>query len=179
MENNDLLHSGVKGMKWGIRRYQNKDGSLTNAGKKRYNKEMEKLRAEKRVLKTQAATKAKLDKLAAAEKENEELKKSLTAKPKDESKIASHKKMSNEELSRRIERLKLEKEYVDLNKDTTVKGKKVLMAALERSGENLTTQVFNHVGAMALNSVFKKIPQLSKTDDQGNLMDVIYSNNKK
>lgn len=35
---NVLLHSGVKGMRWGIRRYQNKDGSLTEAGKKRYRK---------------------------------------------------------------------------------------------------------------------------------------------
>lgn len=35
--NNDYLqHFGVKGMKWGVRRYQNKDGTLTNAGKKRY-----------------------------------------------------------------------------------------------------------------------------------------------
>ena len=31
-----LQHYGVLGMKWGHRRYQNKDGSLTNAGKKRY-----------------------------------------------------------------------------------------------------------------------------------------------
>ena len=29
-----LMHHGVKGMRWGIRRYQNKDGSLTNVGKK-------------------------------------------------------------------------------------------------------------------------------------------------
>lgn len=35
-ENNELRHYGVKGMKWGVRRYQNKDGSLTPAGKKRY-----------------------------------------------------------------------------------------------------------------------------------------------
>lgn len=33
---NKLTHSGIKGMKWGVRRYQNKDGSLTPAGKKRY-----------------------------------------------------------------------------------------------------------------------------------------------
>ena len=32
--NGELYHYGVKGMKWGIRRYQNKDGSLTPAGKK-------------------------------------------------------------------------------------------------------------------------------------------------
>ena len=33
---NYLQHHGIKGMKWGVRRYQNKDGTLTNAGKKRY-----------------------------------------------------------------------------------------------------------------------------------------------
>lgn len=35
---NTLSHHGVKGMKWGVRRYQNADGSLTPAGKKRYGK---------------------------------------------------------------------------------------------------------------------------------------------
>lgn len=32
----ELYHHGIKGMRWGVRRYQNKDGSLTDKGKKRY-----------------------------------------------------------------------------------------------------------------------------------------------
>lgn len=39
MDNKSLSHAGVKGMRWGVRRYQNKDGSLTDAGKKRYYRE--------------------------------------------------------------------------------------------------------------------------------------------
>lgn len=38
----ELCHHGVKGQKWGVRRYQNLDGSLTNAGKARRKKKSSK-----------------------------------------------------------------------------------------------------------------------------------------
>lgn len=34
----ELMHYGIKGQKWGVRRYQNEDGSLKGAGKKRYSR---------------------------------------------------------------------------------------------------------------------------------------------
>ena len=37
LTNSELKHHGILGQRWGIRRFQNKDGSLTSAGRKRYN----------------------------------------------------------------------------------------------------------------------------------------------
>lgn len=37
--NDELMHHGIKGQKWGVRRFQKKDGSLTPAGKKRYSED--------------------------------------------------------------------------------------------------------------------------------------------
>ena len=45
MNQNELYHHGVKGMKWGVRRYHNADGSLTSAGRKKISKEYKKLSA--------------------------------------------------------------------------------------------------------------------------------------
>ena len=39
----ELYHFGIKGMKWGVRRYQNKDGSLTKAGRRRAQKDADSL----------------------------------------------------------------------------------------------------------------------------------------
>ena len=61
MENNELKHYGVLGMKWGIRRYQNKDVSLTSNGRKRYQSEDSK--------KTQQIKKKKISEMS-----NQELK---------------------------------------------------------------------------------------------------------
>lgn len=58
MENTELTHWGIKGMRWGIRRWQNKDGSLTKAGRKKYMKEEHDIDPEtrkKQVLATRSA----------------------------------------------------------------------------------------------------------------------------
>ena len=52
-----LSHHGILGMHWGIRRYQNKDGTLTEAGKKRFNKldaEADKIKDHNKRLKAKA-----------------------------------------------------------------------------------------------------------------------------
>lgn len=62
--NGELYHWGIKGQKWGHRRYQNKDGSLTPAGRKRYSDDP-------KVVKSKAAVKqANEDRVKAFEEYN-------------------------------------------------------------------------------------------------------------
>lgn len=44
-QNTYLAHFGIKGQKWGVRRYQNENGSLTPEGEKRYSKDVAKYRS--------------------------------------------------------------------------------------------------------------------------------------
>jgi hypothetical protein len=50
MSNYELYHWGVKGMKWGVRRYQNKDGSLTSVDKKELTPVQKKARTKKLIV---------------------------------------------------------------------------------------------------------------------------------
>lgn len=99
MKNDELTHWGIKGMKWGVRRYQNKDGSLTAAGKKRL---------------------ARIDKKAERGGWSEDAISAAKTKTK------SVKQMSNAELRKLNERIRLEQEYKNLNKQRTSAGQKAV-----------------------------------------------------
>lgn len=103
MENSVLAHHGIKGMKWGVRRYQNKDGTLTAAGKRR------------------AAKESKL--------EDREIRKS---RKQD---IKNRRKLSPDEIRKKIERLKLEKELKSLTEENIAPGKKFVSDSMQSAGK--------------------------------------------
>lgn len=125
MENNELTHWGIKGMRWGVRRYQNKDGTLTPAGRKHYNKEMEKLKTEQKIIKNKQRTAAKFDKLNKMRQDIEDQKAALKGKSSkkgkaDENKVDvdekkdETKELTTEQLRSKVERARLEREFSNL-----------------------------------------------------------------
>lgn len=59
----DLQHHGIKGQKWGVRRFQNPNGSLTTAGKQRVSEAKKRIDAKNRGTLTNAQLKQKIERL--------------------------------------------------------------------------------------------------------------------
>lgn len=119
--NGELYHHGTKGMRWGIRRYQNKDGSLTPAGKKRYAKleaEMEKLggkSSEKKLSEmTDDEVVAKTNRMRIENNLKEEERRRSEAEQRQRKLQESLDQTTTEELRNRIARLQLEEQYKNL-----------------------------------------------------------------
>lgn len=100
----DLYHWGIKGMKWGVRRYQNKDGSLTPAGRKRYDQDSGELSGDKKFLKSKGKTGKNSSETETIEQKRERLLKSNDPKELYENKHL----LTTAELNERINRIDTE-----------------------------------------------------------------------
>ena len=160
---NELYHYGVPGMKWGVRRYQNKDGSLTPAGKKRYDKEMAKLKEEEKIAKNKLRTQAKLNKLDEKRKEIEALKrgKPIAKSTKQHSK-PSVKDMSDEELRQTVNRLLMEQQYAKLNPQQVSAGQKFVKKVMNDVVVPAATEVGKNVLKDAMTKAVKNDSEASK-----------------
>lgn len=109
-----LAHHGILGQKWGVRRYQNPDGSLTNAGAKRY------VKVESKYNRYLSKSKSFDDKISAARKKNR-------AKIENKiSKIEAKRNLENaDKLDRKIEKKKAQlKDFDDYTKSVNASAKK-------------------------------------------------------
>lgn len=160
---NELMHWGIKGMKWGVRRYQNKDGSLTPAGKKRYDKEMAKLKEEEKIAKNKLRTQAKLNKLDEKRKEIEALKSGKPiAKSTKKSSKPSVKDMSDEELRQTVNRLLMEQQYAKLNPQQVSAGQKFVKKVMNDVVAPAATEVGKNVLKDAMTKAVKNASEASK-----------------
>lgn len=133
MESNELLHYGIKGMKWYQRRYQNKDGSLTPAGRKRYQKlesEIEKLGGKKANQKSSSSS-------------------STSSSSSGTKKISE---MDDSELQRYVNRLRNEKDVFDLNRQIST-----FTAKQKSTGEKIVDKVLNDVLTPAATEAGKRV----------------------
>ena len=99
---NTLQHHGIKGQKWGVRRCQNKDGTLTNAGRRR-------------------------NKYSSDDYRSAHERKSV-------------RRMSDQELRQRINRLQMEKQYRQLSKKDISPGEKFVKDVLRESSKEVAKE---------------------------------------
>lgn len=134
-----LEHHGILGMKWGVRRYQNEDGSLTNAGRKRYGsgkpvgffeaRRIKKRKAEA-AKKRQATLEAK--KRAEEEAQKHEADKQEAIRSGNATAIAKFQnELSNQELREVLDRLNSKQRLSDLVDKETPKKKTKLDKAYD------------------------------------------------
>lgn len=143
-----IKHYGIKGQRWGVRRFQNSDGTLTEAGKKRLAKLEEK-----------------------AHKHDAEIKK-LQGKNKPPTQNPHGKKsifdMSDKELQKEIDRLNLEKRYKDYMKELyqsnasnkkqrLIDGRKVTSDILSNAVTNVGKSVATNALGFGVNKLGKNL----------------------
>ena len=153
MDNDELMHYGVPGMKWGVRR------TPAQLGRKKTSSSRFLLGKKKSKTKAKAKTKSGSSKEETAPKKK------------------SAKEMSDDELNAAIRRMQLEQTYASLSPKQVSRGKavatrilnNVVVPAAEDVGRQMVKTALTRAGNKTLSEVFKDFSEADK----------IYTNNKK
>lgn len=128
---NELLHYGVVGMKWGVRKKRPSSGTSRPRSKKTISQKIAQLKRKRNA-------------------------KKIAKRNKSKKSTNNVKKMSTEDLQNKISRLELEKKYRDLKNSEKSRGKKVVEDILYDSAKNIGTQLVTYAMGSAVNKTVAK-----------------------
>lgn len=156
--NTELYHHGVKGQKWGLRRYQNKDGSLTPAGRRRVAKMKDEY--------TQLTGKRLIRKPSPK-----------AVEPASQNKKKSVRDLTDAELNDKINRLQKEKQLIGLQNELAPKGQKFVSAI----GKQVIAPAAAEAGKELLKNSLLKIgkEKLGLNPKEAEGIDAVYKELKK
>ena len=185
MDQNELYHHGIKNQKWGERRYQYADGSLTPAGKKRYGTKSNyekvlkakglkaKVKAQKEREKQNARTEAEVAKYKRRAGIKEE-KDTTSDKPKtanDKPHVKTLSEMTNEEIQERIDRINLENRLKALTPHQKTRGEKIIDGIKDMTMDTIKKKVVPDLTDIVIKKLKEKLGIKDNSSEMERLAD--------